>query len=77
MKDWIQWAMLALMAVSLVGALFNRWQLKRGIGGRTIQFVGLTWVLGIAVILALEGVLEGVWCEKSADVRSVLAEATK
>ena len=48
MTPWIQGAMLVIMVGSLVGAMCNRWQLERGIGGRTIQFVGLAWVLGIA-----------------------------
>lgn len=58
MTPWIQGAMLVIMVGSLVGAMCNRWQLERGIGGRTIQFVGLAWVLGIATILALEGKLQ-------------------
>ena len=41
MTPWIQGAMLVIMVGSLVGAMWNRWQLERGIGGRTIQFVGL------------------------------------
>lgn len=58
MKPWIQGVMLLIMVGSLAGAMYNRWQLGRGIGGRTIQFVGLAWVLGIATILALEGKLQ-------------------
>ena len=60
MKPWIEGIMLLIMVGSLAGAMCNRWQLKRGIGGRTIQFVGLAWVLGIATILALEGKLDGI-----------------
>ena len=61
MTQVIEVVMLLIMVGSLVGAMINRWQLRRGIGGRTIQFVGLSWILGITVILALEGKLsEGV-----------------
>ena len=60
MKEWIDGAMLLLMTGSLAGTFLNRWQLGRGITWRIIQFVGLTWVLGITVVLALEGRLEGV-----------------
>ena len=58
MTPWIEGVMLLIMVGSLAGAMYNRWQLKRGIGGRTIQFAGLAWVLGIVTILALEGKLQ-------------------
>ena len=50
MTQAIEVVMLLIMVGSLVGAMINRWQLRRGIGGRTIQFVGLSWILGITLI---------------------------
>jgi hypothetical protein len=41
MPAYIEIAMMVLMVGSLAGAMVNRYQLKKGIGGRIIQFVGL------------------------------------
>ena len=56
---WIEGSMLFLMVGALAGGLHNRWQKKRGIGDRFIQFVGVAWLIGATVILALEMKLEG------------------
>ena len=59
-ESYIHFAMIALMLGALVGGLLNRWHLGRGMGDRFIQFVGLAWLLGATVILALTSNIEGV-----------------
>ena len=52
--------MIVLMAAALVGGLLNRSHLRKGIGERFIQFVGVTWLIGATVILAFAELIHGV-----------------
>ena len=58
-ESYIHFAMIVLMLGALIGGLLNRWHLGRGIGDRFVQFVGVAWLLGATVILALTGKIEG------------------
>ncbi len=59
-SDVVVVAMLALMLGALFGGLLNRWLHGKSIGHRFIQFVGLAWLIGATVILALEKAVDGV-----------------
>jgi len=37
-RSWIEVVAVATMPIGLIILLINRWQLKRGIGARSIQF---------------------------------------
>ena len=51
-------AMIVLMLAALGGGLYNRHRLGKGIGQRFIQFVGIAWLIGATVILALMSKLD-------------------
>lgn len=59
MKVAIEIVACLIMIGSIIGIFIDRWRTKRGIGVRVIQFVAVTLVLPIVLILALEGVLSG------------------
>ena len=59
-ESCIQIGMIALMAIALVGGLLNRSPLRKGIGERFIQFVGVTRLIGATVLLAFAGLIDGV-----------------
>ena len=58
--SYVQGAMIALMLLALVGGLVNRWHMKKGITYRFIQFVGVAWLVGATVILAVTKAIDGV-----------------
>lgn len=57
-KQIIELALVAIMVLGLIALFINRWQLKKGLGARIIQFTGVLLVVPLIGILALEGVLE-------------------
>ena len=57
-KHIIELALVAIMVLGLIALFINRWQLKKGLGARIIQFTGVLLVVPLIGILALEGVLE-------------------
>ena len=57
-KHIIELALVAIMILGLIALFINRWQLKKGLGARIIQFTGVLLVVPLIGILALEGVLE-------------------
>ena len=52
-------AMLLFMLVGLIGGLWQRVRLEKGITHRFIQLVGVCWLVGATVILATFGTLNG------------------
>jgi len=57
MKVAIEIVACLIMIVGVIGIFIERWRTKRGIGVRVIQFVTVTLILPIVLILALEGLL--------------------
>jgi F0F1-type ATP synthase assembly protein I len=61
--DWMRIAVeivaCTVMVGGMIGVLVERYRSKRGTGVRAIQFLGLTLVLPIILILSLEDVLSG------------------
>jgi hypothetical protein len=55
MKNIIEGTMLVIAAAGAIGGVCNRVQLKRGIGVRFIQYLGLTVLVPTIAILSLEG----------------------
>ena len=55
MKKVIEGILLLTAMTATVGGMWNRLQLKKGIGVRFIQFLGLGLLLPIAGILVMEG----------------------
>ena len=54
MKSIIETAMLLIAVVSIVGGVWNRLKLGKGIGLRFVQYLGLTVLLPTFAILTLE-----------------------
>ena len=54
MKSIIETAMLLIAVVSVVGGVWNRVKLGKGIGLRFVQYLGLTVLLPTFAILSLE-----------------------
>jgi drug/metabolite transporter (DMT)-like permease len=54
-KSIVEIAMLVIAVVCGAGGIWNRFKLDKGIGLRFIQYLGLTVLMPIFVILALEG----------------------
>ena len=54
MKSIIETAMLLIAVVGVVGGVWNRLKLGRGIGLRFVQYLGLTVLLPAFAILSLE-----------------------
>lgn len=54
-KNIVEIAMLVIAVVCAIGGVWNRIRLDRGIGLRFIQYLGLTVLVPIIAILALEG----------------------
>ena len=52
-------AMVVLMLAALAGGFVDRWRTGRGITQRFIQFVGIAWIIGATMILAVVGKLDG------------------
>jgi hypothetical protein len=55
MKNLVEDAMLTIAVVGTIGGVWNRIQLRRGPGLRFIQYLGLTVLVPLIVILSLEG----------------------
>lgn len=56
---WIDVALGSVFPLLLVAVIWNRVQLKRGIGVRAIQFIGVGMVVSGATLLGLHGLLQG------------------
>jgi len=56
-KDWIELAAAVIMIGGLIGVFVNRWQTKKGIGVRIIQFLAVLLVVPAVLVLALERLL--------------------
>ena len=54
MKNIVEGAMLLLAVVGAIGGVWNRFQLRKGIGIRFIQYLGLTVLVPIIAILSLQ-----------------------
>ena len=57
-RQWIEIIAAAAIPVAVAGAVLERVTIKRGIGVRTIQFIGISTISPLVLILALEGLLE-------------------
>ena len=57
-KLWIEIIAAAAIPVAVAGAVLERVTIKRGIGVRTIQFIGISTISPLVLILGLEGILE-------------------
>ncbi|HYB60645.1 MAG TPA: hypothetical protein VEH50_04115 [Methylomirabilota bacterium] len=55
MKKAIEIVMLVIATGGMIGGIWNRLKLNKGIGIRFIQFLGLTVLVPVIVILSLEG----------------------
>ena len=55
---WIEIIAAAVIPVAVVGVVVERIIIKRGPGVRTIQFIGISVISPLVLILALEGLLE-------------------
>ena len=53
-KAWIQIGAAIVMIATVVGAIWNRLLLRKGIGARLIQFTAVGLVIPSVLILALE-----------------------
>lgn len=58
MISWIEVSLLFVMCGGLIGFFINRFILKKGIGVRSIQFLGLIFIMAIIPILALERIID-------------------
>ncbi len=54
-KSIVEIAMLVIAVICAIGGVWNRIKVKKGIGVRFIQYLGLTVPVPIISILALEG----------------------
>jgi hypothetical protein len=50
----VEGTMLAIAVVGMIGGVWNRIQMRRGIGVRFIQYLGLTVLVPLITILSLE-----------------------
>ena len=57
-RQWIEIIAAAAIPVAVAGAVLERVTIKRGIGVRTIQFIGISTISPLVLILGLEGILE-------------------
>ena len=57
-KEILELLAAAIMVAGLVGIFIERLKTKRGIGVRVIQFLAVTLIIPVIMILSLEGVLE-------------------
>ena len=55
MKNIVEGVLLVIAMAGAIGGVWNRLKLGKGIGLRFIQYLGLTVLLPIIVILSLEG----------------------
>lgn len=55
MKNIVEGVLLVIAMAGVIGGVWNRLKLGKGIGLRFIQYLGLTVLLPIIVILSLEG----------------------
>jgi hypothetical protein len=53
-KDVAECAMIAISLCGTVGGIWNRLKLNKGIGVRFIQYLGLTVLVPLVVLLSLE-----------------------
>ncbi len=54
MKATIEVTMLVVATVGMIGGIWNRLKLNKGIGLRFIQYLGLTVLVPLIVVLSLE-----------------------
>ncbi len=54
MNNWVEGVMLAIAGVGIIGGIWNRIQLKKGIGTLFIQYLGMVVLVPVIVILSLE-----------------------
>ncbi|MGB6431659.1 MAG: hypothetical protein WBF06_13820 [Candidatus Acidiferrales bacterium] len=54
MKNTVEVGMLILAVIGAVGGIWNRLKLNKGIGIRFIQYLGLTVLVPLVVLLSLE-----------------------
>lgn len=57
-KSTIELILAGIMVLGLIALFINRYQLKKGIGARVIQYTGVVLVVPLIGILALESVLD-------------------
>lgn len=55
MKNVIESVLLAVVVLAIVGGIWNRLKLSKGIGVRFIQYLALTVLVPVIAILSLEG----------------------
>lgn len=79
MKNIIEGTLLGVVVVGIVGGIWNRIKLNKGIGVRFIQYLGLTVLVPIIAILSLEGriSIEMTGAVAAAAVGAVLASLGK
>ena len=53
-KGFVECSMVAIMLIGIVGGIWNRIKTSKGIGVRFIQYLGLTALVPVVVILSLE-----------------------
>jgi hypothetical protein len=54
MKAIVEGAMLAIAVAGVAGGIWNRIKLDKGIGVRFVQYLGMTVLVPVVVILSLE-----------------------
>ncbi len=79
MKSIVEGTMLLLAVAGIIGGIWNRLKLNKGIGARFIQYLGLTVLVPIIAILSLEGriSIEMTGAVAAAAVGAVLANLGK
>lgn len=79
MKNIIEGTLLGVVVVGIVGGIWNRLKLNKGIGVRFIQYLGLAVLVPIIAILSLEGriSIEMTGAVAAAAVGAVLASLGK
>jgi hypothetical protein len=53
-KDVVEFSMVAIAVTGVIGGVVNRIKLGKGIGVRFIQYLGLTVLVSLVVLLSLE-----------------------
>jgi hypothetical protein len=68
MKNIVEGTMLAIAVAGMIGGVWNRIKLKKAIGVRYLQYLGLTVLVPIIAILSLE-------CRISQEMTGAIAAA--
>ena len=55
---WIEIIAVAVIPIAVAGVIVERVSVKRGIGVRSIQFIGISTIPPSVLVLGLEGILE-------------------